>query len=414
MSQTIRTILLTAVQETAPELRRAITSLSEIRIVADLDDPAVLPQAVAQFPADLVVVDLDPDPAPLLASIAKINELAPVLPVFAVSVKAEGNIVLQAMRAGVKEYLLKPLKPDEFEQAVSRVISFKSKTKERGKQIAIMGSAGGVGCTTIASNLAVELAELVTEPHRVCLVDFDFRFGHCATLLDLQGQFTIADLCNTPGVAEVELIKRALIRHESGILVLRRPHTFAQADTVTAAHCSAILSAIQDICDYVVIDGPIRQDPGGRTIIDAADLTFLVVQLLVTSVRNADRMLQELAGQGFNTDRIRLICNRVSEENAFLDLNQVETTLGRKIFAAIADDPKSVNASINIGQPLRTEFDRSKVRQNIHTLAMKIHCPEAIPAEANKWAGLQSLTKLFRKGGNGTHELTGTSPATAG
>jgi Flp pilus assembly CpaE family ATPase len=145
---------------------------------------------------------------------------------------------------------------------------------------------------------------------------------------------------------------------------------------ITAAHCANVLSSLQEMCAYVVADGPTRHDPGARSVLDSADFNLFVLQLLVTCVRNTDRMIQELAGQGFNTDRLHLVCNRLGRESGHLEITQVEETLKRKFFTSIADDWRSVSTSINLGQPLKTEFDRSKVRQDIRHLAMKLHSPE--------------------------------------
>ncbi|MBN2561492.1 MAG: response regulator [Phycisphaerae bacterium] len=396
MGRTVRVILFTVNDSAAPELRKTITSLPLTRIVAELDEPSLLPQAVAQFSADLIIADLDPSAAVVIECLKQLREAVPDLPMFALSTHTEGDVVLRAMRAGIKEYLVKPLDLEELEQAISRIVDTPAKTKEPGKLISIMGSAGGVGCTSIATNLAVELADLVGESEKVVLVDLDFRFGHVATLLDVHGQFTVADLCSTQEELDPQVIMKALIKHDSGLYVLRRPHSFAQAELITAAHCANMFSSLQEMCAYVIVDGPTRHDPGGRSVLDAADYNFLVLQLLVTSVRNTDRMVQELSVQGFNPDRISFVCNRVGRESAHLEIKQVETILNRKVFMTISDDWKAVSSSINIGQPLRAEHERSKVRQEIRQLAMKVHCPDKLAAEEARRGGL--LGKLLRKG----------------
>ena len=394
MAQTVRTIVYTSNESDAPDLRRTLTSLPYVRIVAELDEPSLLPQAVSQFPCDLLVADLDPQPAVVLECLRQLRESAFELPIFALSKQTDGEVVLRAMKAGVKEYLLKPLNLGEFETAVSRIISTQPRTKEPGKLISVMGSAGGVGCTMIATNLAVELAEAVGPDQKVALIDLDFRFGHIATLLDVQGQYTVADLCSTPEELDPEMVQRALIKHDSGVLALRRPHSFAQAELITAAHCANVFTSLQNMCAYVVVDGPTRHDPGGRAVLDAADYNLMVLQLLVTSVRNTDRMVQELSVQGFNPERFSFVVNRLGRDSAHLDVDQVEGILGRPMFAAISDDWKTVSSSINIGQPLRMYAERSKVRQEIHELALRIHTPEKFADHESKGKG-SLLGRLF-------------------
>ncbi len=408
MGRTIRAILFTAEADYAPELRKVITAFEPVRIVADLDEASLLPQAVSQFPCELLIADLDPNPAVVLECLKQLRQAAPHLPIFAVSAQTEGDIVLRAMRAGVKEFLIKPVDPAELQTALEQLSDLPAAAKEPGKLISFMGAAGGVGCTTLATNLAVELAELTGKDGKVAVVDLDFRFGHVATLLDVTGQHTVADLCSTPEQLDPEMVMKALVRHESGVHVLRRPHTFAQAEMTTAAHCAAVLTSLQEMFAYVIVDGPTRHDPGGRIVLDSADYNFLVMQLLVTHVRNADRMAQELAAQGFNPERLTFLCNRVGRESAYLEVQQVEAILNRKIHGTIADDWKAVSSSINIGQPLKTEFARSKVRQDIRHLAMKIHCPQQLAAEETGGRGL--LSKLFRKGTENPEPSAATPP----
>jgi len=388
MPRTIRIILFTANEPAAPELRKDLTSLQPLRIVAEIDEPSLIPQAVSQFPCELVVADIDPNPAIVLECLKQLNRAAPELPIFAVSGRSDGEIVRLALRAGVKEYLLRPLDLEELEQAIGRVVAQPARAKEPGRLISFMGSAGGVGSTTIATNLAVELAGLVGPDRLVALVDLDFRFGHVATLLDVHGQYTVADLCSTQEQLDPQMIMKALIKHESGVQVLRRPHSFTQAELITAAHCANVLTSLQEMCAYVIVDGPTRYDPGGRSILDAADYNFLVLQLLVTGVRNTNRMVQELAIQGFNTERLQFVCNRVGRESAHLEVGQVEAILGRKMFVTLPDDWKSVSSSINIGQPLKVEFAQTKIRQEIRKFAMKLHCPEKLATEEAQRGGL--------------------------
>lgn len=411
MAQTVRVILYTSNESTLPELRRVVTSLPQMRIVAELEEASLLAQAASQFPADLLLVDLDPNALVVIECLKPLAEVAPNLPIFAMSSQTDGNVVLSAMRAGVKEYLLKPLNGEEFEQAAARCVRTQTRGKEPGKLVSIMGSSGGVGCTTLATNLAVELAELVGPDQKVALVDLDFRFGHIATLLDVHGQFTVSDLCSTPEELDPQMVLKALIKHDSGVHVLRRPHTFAQAEMITSAHCANVLQTLQELCAYVVVDGPTRHDPGGRSVLDAADHCLLVIQLLVTSVRNADRMVQELAVQGYNTNRIQFLCNRLGRDSGHLTIDQVETILNRKLYYTIADDWRSVSESINIGQPLKSEHDRTKVRQDIRSLAQKLHSPEEFATGATKRGGL--LNKWFRRQAAGKDVETAGPPMPA-
>lgn len=411
MAQAVRVIFFCADEAGAPELRKRITSIRRIRIVAELDEPSLIGHAVVQFPCDAIIVDLDRSTDVVLECISQLKQQLPDLAVIALSDKTDGNQVLRAMRAGIKEYLLKPLTPAELDEALKRTLIVKENEKVPGKLISVMGSAGGVGASMLAVNLAVELAELAGEVNKVALVDLDFRFGQVGTMLDLHSQFTIADLCTTPEQLDPQMIHKAWVKHESGIYVLTRPHNFSQAEMISAAHCASVLTSLQQMCDYVIVDGPTRHDPGGRAVLDAADYNLMVIQLLVTSVRNTSRMMHELSSQGFNSDRIQFICNRVGRESAHLEISHVEETLNRTMMATLPDDWKSVSSSINIGKPMKIEYERTKVRMAINALAQKLHAPEeSADADASKGS---LLGKLFKKGAKSQGAAPDAAPATS-
>jgi pilus assembly protein CpaE len=206
------------------------------------------------------------------------------------------------------------------------------------------------------------------------------------------------------------MILKAWVKHETGEHVLTRPHSFSQAELISAAHCASVLTSLQQMCEYIVVDGPTRADPGGRSVLDSADFNLMVIQLLVTSVRNTSRMMQELSAQGFNTDRIAFVCNRQGRESAHMEISHVEQTLNRTMYASVPDDWKSVSSSINIGRPLKADYERTKVRQAIAQLALKIHSPEV--AEANDAGKGGLLGKFFKKGSKSQGAASEAGPAT--
>ena len=139
---------------------------------------------------------------------------------------------------------------------------------------------------------------------------------------------------------------------------------------------------MQEFYDFVVIDGPMRYDSGGRVVLEMSDIVLLVLQLIVPSVRNADRMLQELGRQGFNLDRLKLVVNRVGTNNGSLEVEQVEATLNQKMYACITDDWQAASTAINMGEPLCMAAARSKARQDIEALARRL-CPDSAAANGS-------------------------------
>jgi len=228
-----------------------------------------------------------------------------------------------------------------------------------------------VGTTTLATNLAVELATFASGG--VCLVDLDYRFGQVGTMLDIEPVYSIADLCETPERLESQVVEKALASHGSGVRVLCRPPSFEQADTITAVHCLGALSGLVSMFEYVVVDGPSRYDPGAKAVLDIADSVLLVLELLVPDVRNIQRMLDSMRQGGFDLDRVRVVCNRLGQESANLSTADIEATLNVNVYASIPHDWPSVSAAINLGEPLARGHARSKARLAIVDLARRLH-----------------------------------------
>ncbi len=374
MAQDVRFIIFNGEEQQATSLRALLLSFGGAKIVAEVDEAALLPQAVRQFPVDIVLINLDPVPDAVLPVIAEMHAASPNVTVFATSQSSEGPLILKVMRAGVREFLPKPMDPAQLAEAIEKVVGQRTEDVRMGKLITVLGAAGGVGATTIATNLAVELASI--DNNRVTIVDLDYRFGQVATLFDIEPTYTLADLCNSPEALEAQVIERALVKHPSGLHILSRPNSFAQADTITAASCVGLLSNLLQFNDYVIADGPNRSDLSAKSVLDLADVTLLVTQLLVPTVRNAARILEAMREGGFNLDRIKLICNRAGRESVTLSVDDVAETLSLEPFAAIPDDWPTVSGAINLGETLKNYGPKSKVRQAITEIAERLHKPD--------------------------------------
>ncbi len=336
MGRRVRFIILNHDEQFGTELRAILTGFEGVKIVAEVDSGDLLAQTVKQIQSDVLLVNLDPQPDNILPLAGEVAASHPELAVFAVSECADGQLILRAIRMGLKEFLTKPIDVDTLSQALDKVVETRQDTPPQGKVITVLGSSGGVGATTLATNLAAELADLTGG--KIVLVDLDYRFGQVATFLDLDPTYTLADLCSTVEHTDQQMVERALVKHEAGVRVLSRPATFTQSDSITAADCVGVLSVLAAFNDYVVVDGPIRFDPHAQAVLDLADVNLLVLQLLVPSVRNAVRILEGMREAGFNLERTRLVCNRVGKESSHLSVQDVVSTVNLRSYSTIPDD----------------------------------------------------------------------------
>ena len=379
MSRPVRVIVANSDEEAAPELRSLLLSIEGVKIVAEVDEPALLPQAVRQFPAEVLLLHLDPDPAGMMEIVSPLIEAhKDTMVSIAMTEDRDAQLVMNAMRIGMREFLWKPFPPEQLSDILCAVgRDARGAGQRAGRLLPVVGCCGGVGVTTIATNLAVELAQLTswaggTERPKVAVVDLDFRFGQVAMFLDAQPTYTIAELCDTPEHIEAQMIERVMVKHPTGVHVLAHPSDIEQSERISAAHCASVMAALLEHYDFVVVDGPVRFDPSARAVFDMTDVYLLVLQLLVPPVRNADRLMNELGRGGYNLENVRLVCNRLGREVAYLEQGDVEATLGQKIYWNLPDDWKTASTSVNVGMPLLEHAPKSRLRQEFQQMAQSL------------------------------------------
>lgn len=386
MGRDVRFLVFNTQGDYSKELRARLLASKRIRIVAEVDEPALLAQTVGQFHVAGVLVNLDPQPDVVLPAIAEIAAAHPNVAILATSSSTDGPLILKAMRLGATQFLPKPIDDEALFEAVDKILSQQAESVVEGKLITVTGAAGGVGATLFATNLGVELAALAEGD--VVVVDLDYRFGQVATFMDIDPTFTLADLCESPEQLEPQVLDRALIKHSTGVRVLSRPTSLAEADTMTAASCVGLLSTLIRHNEYVVVDGPNRSDIRAKSVIDLSDTNLLVVQLLVPCIRNAMRFLSEVRDAEGVGEKTLLISNRVGRNATDVSIEDATKTLNIEALASIPDDWSTVSGSINLGEPLRTFAPKSKVRLAIEEIARRLHEPQEEAGDSKDQPGL--------------------------
>lgn len=374
MGKDVKFIILTPDGELATELRAKLLAQCGVKIMAEIEDAALMAQAVAQFPVDILLVDLDPNPESILPIIGGLASENRDLVIFTTSSSTEGSLILKVMRTGVREFIPKPIDDKLLTEAIDRIRATQPDTETQGRLITVVGTSGGVGATFVAINLAVELAAIRKE--HVAIVDLDYRHGQVATLLDVDPSYTLADLCGSTEQLDEQIVARALTEHQTGVRILSRPNNLEQAEMITAASCLSVASTLLQFNDFVVCDGPTRFDVGSKSILTLADTTLLVVQQLVPCVRTATRLLENMRENGLISDRIKLVCNRVGRMSGHLSVNDLTSTLGLDAFACLPDEWETASGAINLGEPLITNSPKSKLRAAIQEIAQSLHGAE--------------------------------------
>jgi pilus assembly protein CpaE len=313
------------------------------------------------------------------------------------------------------EFLTKPVDNSELNLALSKVAALKPPNAGKGKILAILGATGGCGATFLAINTACEL--VCTCEQSAAIVDLDFCSGQVATYLDLTPSFTLGDLAETSESLDPQMLDRILSRHSSGVSIIARPTPLAQGRLLQSGQATQLItevvSTMVDVYDYIILDGISPTDQNHQSLLRMADHILLVMNLLVPSIRNADRILQTVGQQGLTTetsladiasvptesslDAVLLAINRLGRDSGYLRVQDVEQTLHRKTLAQIPDDWRTVSRSINAGEPLYLYAPNSKIRASLVELAMRL--AENNPARNNQsWSRKISQNRKSNRG----------------
>jgi pilus assembly protein CpaE len=342
--------------------------------------------------ADLLILELDEDPGKTFSQIQAILAASPATEIFLTSPHTDPAVLLEALRAGVKEFIPQPLKHDELEEAFGR---FKERHKERklatvkrGKLITIIGSKGSVGTTTIAVNVAVSLGQ--ANPGRsVVLVDLNPQFGDAALFLDMQPAHTMGDVAKNITRLDETFLTSILSKHPSGLYLLPSANAVEEIGLLTPEAVEKTLELLQTMFDYVVIDSGGSLADTTLATLNISQTIFLVCTLTLPILRNTKRLLDILAHLHYPTGNISIIVNRY-EKRTEVSLNDMEEVLGRKASWMIPNDYSTTMNAINKGQPLSSIAGRAEVTKSFTKLAQTLMADEQ---QAHKTSLLSRLFK---------------------
>ena len=295
------------------------------------------------------------------------------------------------LREGGDEFVPYPLPENELAHAIERVLTppeqvpvapeLENKLKATGDRegvlIAVHGMAGGTGATTLAVNLAWELANVSKDDApRVCLLDLDFQFGTTSTYLDLPRRETVLELLTDTDAMDSEAFMQALLSYEQKLHVLTAPTDMIPLDMISADDISRLIEMARTNFDYVVIDMPSTMVEWSQTVLEAAHVYFATLELDMRSAQNTLRLKRALQSEDLPFDKLRFVLNRAP---GFTDLNgksrvkRLAESLGISIEVQLPDGGKQVAQAADHGAPLSESIAKNAVRKEIMKLAQSVH-----------------------------------------
>jgi pilus assembly protein CpaE len=302
---------------------------------------------------DLVLLDLGREPEPYFAFGAHLRRLRPAVRLIACSATypPNHNLLLDAMRSGVQDFIAKPVAPEALRDIVLRFREEGQPTETRSaeKLIVVMGSKGGVGTTTVAVNLGVQLCTYAKK--RVVLLDFARPLGNVHLLLDLHPRFGIRDAVDGLGRLDTHFFGGLLTRHKTKLEILGGALQPEEWQSIPLEPMHRIVNVAQAGFDTVLMDMGTQFSSDWSPVLRKARMILMVAEANILSLWTLERRLAALTGFGIEPERLKVVINRwhKGDDEA---LKSIEKNVKRPIFACLPNDYRKASTAANMGLPL--------------------------------------------------------------
>ena len=297
----------------------------------------------------------------------------------------------QLLRKGADEFVPYPLPEQLLQQAIERLNKpaepepepvqnphkLQSGASREGAVIVCQGISGGVGATTMAVNLAWELAELEKgDKPSVCLIDLDLQHGAVSTFLDLPRREIVFEMLSETESMDEDIFSQALLSFQDKLQVLTAPSDMVPLDILSPEDIERVIEMARSHFDFVLIDMPKTLVQWTETVLNAAHVYFALMELDMRSAQNALRLKRALQAEDLPFEKLRFALNRAPK---FTDLSgksrvkRMSESLGISIDLQLPDGGKPVVQCGDHGMPMALSAAKNPLRKEIAKLARSLH-----------------------------------------
>ena len=394
MADQIRILVVDDIAETRENLAKLISFETDMVVAASAEGGQQAVELAKRERPDVILMDINMPGMDGITATEIIANTVPGSPIIMMSVQGEQDYLRRSMLAGAREFLVKPFSADELVNAIRHVHEIEKVKRARyeqvpqpqpsgggaapgpgvgptgGKIITFFSPKGGVGRTTISTNLAVALHQSTGQP--VCLVDGSLPFGDIAVILNMSPKAkTIADLVGAFDQVDAEVLESVLVPHSTGIKVLLAPPNPEAAELITGANIKKVLETLRENYAYVVVDTWPSFQEQVLTMLDVADVILTLMTLEITSLKNVRVFMDIVEKLGYDDQKVQLVANR-NDSSGGIKASDVESSLARKIPHTIVSDGRALVLAVNRGVPFVISHRDSQVAKDIFTLAGKL------------------------------------------
>lgn len=320
----------------------------------------------------ILLADLSNYKQQKLELILKVTKECKSCKVLALSDNPSVDLIIEIMRAGAKEFVPIPIIKSEFFESVNKLLSEFNETKKTNncKIISVFSNKGGIGKTSLATNLALELSKITKE--NIALIDLNFQMGDITTFLDLKPSFNISYMLeNLDKINETFLLSTLERYKKTSLYVLADPPYFKQADNIQPRQITKLFNTLKETFSYIIVDAEASFEGKNIAALDNSDLVLLVSVANLPALRNTQRCLELFEKLGYDKEKVKIIINRYMENDEIKEAD-VEKVLSKKIYWKIPNNYFAIMTAINKGIPVSEINDSTNIARSYKDLAQYI------------------------------------------
>jgi pilus assembly protein CpaE len=373
MTGSIRVIVITSPDQLDQEWINRLAREAEVERLDRVGSVAAGVLLARQNRPDLVIVDRDVEQTE--AAIRQIFTQVPSALCIAVTPSADMTTLRRLVMAGARDVIGRPVHHSDLMNSIRSVVAAERDRSVRaasdgerrlGRLIVVIAPKGGVGTTTIATNLAVALRQVTNTS--VALADMGLQFGDVGVQLNIWSRHTLYDLVTHANELDDTLFEKVLQAHSSGIKALLAPHEPDAAGDISGEAMTAVLHGLLARHTYVVCDTWSFLDEVTETLLQKADDVLVVTTPEVPALRNTKSFLEHITRNELTRGRITLVLNRFPSVNG-IALQDVQKHLRYPVGANIPSEGQPITHSVNRGVPIVMAQPHSWASQSLLRLA---------------------------------------------
>ena len=384
----IRVLIVDDIAETRENIRKLLQFENDIEVVGAARTGRDGIDLAKETKPDVVLMDINmPDMDGIVAT-ETIRRSVPSTQIVILSIQNDSNYMRRAMLAGARDFITKPPSVDDLTSAIRRAgkmahderlkepsqsrgvgashSAFATPTTAYGKIITVYSPKGGIGCTTVAINLAMILHN---EETPVILVDGNLQFGDVAVFLNEQSRNSVADLAPRADELDPEIVEEVVVTHGStGVSLLAAPSHPEYAEEVTGAQFTQVLQYLRRLYSYVVVDTSSTLTDVVLDSILASDLVVLLTDQVIPSIKNARLFLDLAEVLEIERRRILFVMNKY-DKRIGITPQKVGESFKHEIVAVLPSEDRVVIPSINRGRPFVIDDKARSISKAMFSLA---------------------------------------------